>query len=395
MHDVSEWVSVSEAEARTGVPRRTIYSRVERHRLASKVVDGNTHVLLSDVTAVAMQRAAAPAPSTSERNSPAQVTAPPPAQPELHQARTRVELRKAEADELRATEAVRLARDEVLAAEAERAERHKRLALENERQRVELDSARREAELRWRRQTAAVEAESAERERAARREDARRRREADARGQREQRESWIAEWLDDVTQWTLANLGAAAVRSARAAAQRVLDGLPQSARVERVQALIDRELQIDLADHIAAIEDARRQREREKLVKTAMLHVMCSHTSNELTRIRAAAGAAAALADPDVPGEFWGIVKAAKAESAQIQEECQVRKAEIERRRRWAAVFAKLPGLVRETLSEASSTTRARALDAVLQLYNERPPELDPWQFEAVVVDRLKLLSDE
>lgn len=395
MHDVSEWVSVSEAEARTGVPRRTIYSRVERHRLASKVVDGNTHVLLSDVTAVAMQRAAAPAPSTSERNSPAQVTAPPPAQPELHQARTRVELRKAEADELRATEAVRLARDEVLAAEAERAERHKRLALENERQRVELDSARREAELRWRRQTAAVEAESAERERAARREDARRRREADARCQREQRESWIAAWLDDVTRWTLASLGADAVRSARAAAQRVLDGLPHSTRAERVQALIDRELQVDLAGHIAAAESARRQAKRENLVNTALLHVMCTHTSNEWTRIRDAACAAAAFVDPDVASDFWGIVKAAKTESVRIEEECQVRKAEVERRRSWAAVFAKLPGLVREALSGANSTARERALGAVLQFYNDRPPELEPWQFEAAVVERVKLLSGE
>lgn len=395
MHDVSEWVPVSEAEARSGVPRRTIYSRVEKHLLASKLVAGTTHVRLSDVTAMAAQRAAAPAPSNNEGNAPAPAAAPPLAHPDLHQARTRVELRKAEADELRATEGVRLARDEVLAAEAERAERHKRLALENERQRVELDSARREAELRWRRQMAEVAAEAAERERAARREDARRRRDAEAQHQREQREAWIAEWLDDVTQWTLTNLGADAVRSARAAAQRVLDGLPHSTPTERVQALIDRELQVDLSGHIAAVKNARLQSEREKLVNSAMLHIMCTHTTSEWTRIREAAGVAAALVDPDVSAGFWSIVAAAKGESVQIEEESRERKAEIERHRQWAAVFAKLPGLVREALSEANSASRERALGAVLDFYKDRPPELDPWQFEATVVERLKLLADE
>ncbi|MBK7583785.1 MAG: hypothetical protein IPI67_26775 [Myxococcales bacterium] len=391
----SDWVCISEAEEKGRVPRRTLYARVERRQLPSKMIDGVVHVRLADVAAIAAQRAAGIAPENSQGNSPAAQSLHSAHPEELHLARTRVELRKAEAEELRAVEGVRQTRDEIIAAEAERDERRKRLALETERERIEVESARRAAELTWRRQAAAVQDEARQREEHARREAARRRREAEARQETELRRVWVGEWLDDVTAWTLGALGASAVQKARDAARRVLERLPLGTKVRRIEELINAELQVDLSEQLAAAHADEERDARAQFVDSATREFLGRYEPSQIARIREAAQRAADGVSCADGAARWIVTRAARDESRLIDEDVRRVAAEQDGRRAWARVYAQLPSIVLKMLpDDAAVADREKALTLLTQLYEDRPPEMKPREFEGLAKDRLKLLVD-
>lgn len=389
-----DWVTIGDAEQRTGVPRRTLYARVERKQLPSRLIDGTVHVRLGDVQAIAVQRAACTAPSNAAENQPAASTQS--AMPdELRQARTRVELRKMEADEMLAGETVRQTRDEIMAADAERAARRQRLALETERERLELENARRMAELKWRRENAVLQAEARQRALESQAEEQRLRREAQARDEARHRREWVAAWMHEVTEWALASFGASAVPAARAAASRVLERLPSSMETKQVNDLINMELQVDLAEHIDAARRGEDIAKRAQFVRRAMLHVFRHHTPTETDRIHRAAVRVASEGDPDERGFFRAVVRAVTEESTAIVAEHEQRARAEEVAREWAGVYADLPGLVLKLMPAADAAMRERALAALKSFYDERPPGMHVWQFASAAEDRLKLLGGE
>jgi len=400
----SDWVPVSRAAEIAGIPKRTLYAHIERRELAVREVEGIRHVQLEALHALAARRAAAANGPNALHGAPAAQGANGVQPPEVADARSRVELHRLTAEELRAADLVRDVREDVAAAEALRAAKRVREEIAADRERLELE------QLAWRHEHERAEAEGAarwkaqqrhaqlERERAeASRAEARRRAETERR-------LWARQVEDDVARHATAELGPLAVGPAREAARRALEHRSPDDDWEATLDLINIELDVALADIEEAQLGAREQLAREKLVTDVMFRYVVHAPEADVPRIRAAAEREAAIVRPQASDAEQRVRDAAKAEHDAIERErYEQRQVEIERdrakrqqldeeaeRAAWAGVYAKIPSTVASGLpSAATEEERAFAVRELQNLVASRPSELRVWHFEYMARDLL------
>lgn len=397
------WVPVSRAAEIAGIPKRTLYSHIERRELPVREMEGIRHVQLEALQALAARRAAANGAGALQSAAAAQHAhgLPP---PELTEARTRVELHRLTAEELRAADQVRDVREDVAAAEVLRAAKRIREEIAADKERLELE------QLAWHQQHERAEAERAARAKAQQRhalvereraEEAR----AEARRRAETaRRLWARHLEDDVARQAHAELGPRAVEPAREAVRRALQHRCPDDDPAATEDLINIELAVALADIEESHRKAGEQLAREKLVTDVLFKYVVHSPEEDVPRIRSAAEREAALIRPGAPDAEQRVRDAASAahaiiereryEQRQRERECQerewLRKQQEEDSAAWAQAYARIPSTVAKELpTAATDEERALAVRELQNLVASRPHELRAWHFEYLARDLL------
>lgn len=384
------WFSVSRAASLVGMPKRTIYAHIERGDLPTRDVDGVSHIRLDALHGVAVQRRSAGANGAVALHS-AAAAHPASASPAVSDARTRVELHKLAAEELRAADHVREARDEVAVAEALRAAKRVREELAAERERMELE------QLAWRHQHERAEAERAARRKAQLHEAQRERERAEAeaaatrRAEAEEFLRWAREVEDDVVWWVRGEFGADAISATRDAVKTALIGLTRAVGPAELERLVQPELDLALATFADRRTRAQVELSRQKLVTDVMFRYVVHAPEGDVPRIRVAAEREAALVHPSDADARQRIRDAAKAEHDTILRE---RDAE-QQAEEWADAYGRIPLLVSGVLPKsATPEERAHAVQELQRFIAARPPELRAWRFEHIAADLLTPIAD-